>query len=356
MNVFLSWSGEVAKLAAEEFHKWLRRALPAKRIKIYFSPKSNDPGAPWRQALRRALAQSSLGMFFLTRESISSPWVLFEGGAVGKLGHARVFTVLLDLGIADVAALAPPFEEYQAVPLGRDDLWRVVEAIANRVSIARASRGRLRGSFDSWWPNFKQAIDRVIATDLTAVGDWRLVSQASVVSRIARSPFEAKYLFRVARKRLDFVAQNHYFMTVEHEADHLDLLRNFLSRKGRAVTILAMNPRNAAAVRSWTELMGTKDFPDDLRKAVETLRKWKGIASKEKWKGKLDIRLAGLIPTSQTFFDGESDHGGLVLTPMGRKPSNTDRSVFVLRKAKNREAFDGYWTTYTEHLRRAQFL
>jgi len=87
-----------------------------------------------------------------------------------------------------------------------------------------------------------------------------------------------------------------------------------------------------------------------------TLRNWKRIASKDKWKGKLEIRLAGLIPTSQTFFDAQSDHGGLVLTPMGRKPSSTDRSVFFLRKTRNREAFDGYWTTYIEHFRRARPL
>src|SRR5262245_38621556 len=112
MNVFVSWSGQIARVAAEGFHTWLRGAPQLKRIKVYFSPKSNDPGALWRQTLRGALAKSSVGVFFLTRESVNSPWVLFEGGAVGKLGRSRVFTVLLDLGTKDIATLAPPFEEY----------------------------------------------------------------------------------------------------------------------------------------------------------------------------------------------------------------------------------------------------
>jgi hypothetical protein len=353
MNVFLSWSGHVAKVAAEGFHKWLVEELPSNRVKIYFSPSSNDPGALWRKMLRRALAQSSVGVFFLTRDSISSPWVLFEGGAVGKLRKSRVFTVLLDVGTKDLATLAPPFEEYQAVPFQPDDLWRVVKGITRLASISKPSKKDLRHSFDGWWPDFSQCVEEAIAAGLTGNGDWQSVTSARLASRIEGSPFVAKHLFRIAHKRIDFVAQNHYYMTVDHAEEHLKMLRSFLDKKGRLVRFLVMNPQEENAVKAWTNFLRTSDFPQDLQKAVSTFRNWQTHASRERWKGTLEIRLGSLIPTSQTFVDAEDAHGCAVITPMGKKTSNADRSSFFLVKARNKEAFNSYWTMYLEQWQRA---
>ena len=317
-------------------------------MKIFFSPTDVEPGGLWRAVLKRALTKADIGVFFLTGEAGRSPWVLFEGGAVGKLPGSRVFTIMVDLD----TRVPPPFKQYQATQLERDDIWRLIQAIRKQLSKAHGhtvDARKLRDQFEQWWPCYKAAVDKAVSGELSGGGDWSVVTEAMVAHQIADSPFQAKDLFRVARHRIDLVAQNHFYITVDKEEEHTKLLRNFLGRKNRRVQILAMDPKNDSAVEAWAEVMGA-DFLEDLKKALITMRRWQRLAAK--LPGTLDIRLTGLLPTSQNFFDPEQRRGGLIMVPQVNKPSNRDRPTVVIMRHNNRIAFDSYWTSYTERHRR----
>jgi hypothetical protein len=266
-----------------------------------------------------------------------------------------VFTVLVDL---DNRAIPSPFEQYQATPLEADAFWRLVRAINGQVAKScgrRKDLRQLRELFDTWWPEYERTIWECVKPTLSASGDWSLVGDGLVAAQIGNSPFQAKDVFRVAENQIDLVAQNHYYIAVDKREEHTDLLRRFLSRKGRVVNILAMDSRAKAPVKAWTDLMG-KHFPKDLQNALTTLRQWQRLAITERWRGKLEIRLTGLIPTSQTFFDPLHGEGGLVMVPMINKPSTFDRPAVVITKRDNPVAFEAYWTAHFERFRRARRL
>jgi len=319
-----------------------------------------QPGILWREIIKTELTDTDMGIFFLTRESIWSPWVLFEGGAIGKLPGSRVFIVLVDV---ENNNLPSPFKQFQATPLKQDKMWELVKAINDELpkKIRRKhSIQILNNKFLEWWHGYKSKIDKAVKSTFSGSGDWTNVNEALISGRIANSPFQARDLFRIAKYRIDFIAQNHYYITVDEKKEHTILLKRFLKRNNRTVNILAMKPKNdkgddTDAVKAWTELM-SPNFPGDLKNALETLLYWKRLATEENWHGKLNIRLTGLIPTSQNFFDANHPRGGLIITPMINKSSNYDRPVVFITKKENRVAFESYWIAYIERFRRAEKL
>lgn len=357
MRVFVSWSGKMAEDIADSYQHWLAEAFPKRELSVFFTPKNLKPGDRWRDIIRRRLSNSDVGVIFLTRESLASPWVLFEAGAIAKALSSSTYPVLIDVGVGDLPA---PFEQFQATNArDRDNMWDLTWAIREKLRKAhgkKVSRDVLEAAFGAWWPRFSSKVHHRLGGSLSGGGDWALVSPARVAHQIADSPFQARDVFRVARRHVDLVAQNHYFITVDHEEEHLEIVREFLSKAGRRVDLMLMDPKATAAVQAWTELMTTSHFPKDLDAAVDALLKWLGIAKAEKWSGSLEVRMTGLIATSQTFFDRETPNGVLLLVPMINKPSNADRCTFYISKKANRGAFDSYRTAHIERWRRARVL
>lgn len=230
MQVFVSWAGDQAKDVANDFTTWARRAFWGSHTKFFFSENDIKPGSHWRNILRKALKDASVGVFFLTRESMNSDWVLFEGGAIGKLKKAQIFCILIGVKKGEIPS---PFRQYQVTTFEEKDFGRFVETLAKRAKShgGKISTPRLRQRFDSWWPNFYNTVQKKLNKSLNGKGDWTLVSPSKTASCINGSPFELKHLFKIAIHRLDLIAQNHHFMTVENSDDLIDLLRIFLKKK-----------------------------------------------------------------------------------------------------------------------------
>ncbi len=364
MKLFVSWSGGLSKAAALGFADWARAVFPKNRLSVYFSPQDNKPGARWREVLKLQLSGADMAVLFLTRDSLASAWLLFEAGAVAKnlfqSSVPRIYPILVDITHQD---LPSPLEQFQAISLlEEEEMWSLVSRI--RVQLHkddnwRISSASLRERFDTWWAKYRPQMKRRIKKAFGSTGDWSLVRQALISGHIAHSPFQAKEILRTAKHSVDFVAQNHHFITVERADEHFDLLRRFLSKKTRKVRFLAMSPDDAAhraAIDAWTELAGTDHFLEDLLNAIDNLRLWKRLAKEEKWKGSLEIRLTGLIPTSQTFFDADERDGGLVMIPMMNRPSNLDRPAILIKRRVNPDAFNTYWVAHCERFKRAKVL
>src|ERR1700743_130514 len=101
MKVFISWSGESSKALADVLRNWLPLVLHY--VEPWMSDVDIDAGDRWADAVAKELEASNFGIICVTRENISSPWILFEAGALAKsLKGSRVIPLLFALDMRDV--------------------------------------------------------------------------------------------------------------------------------------------------------------------------------------------------------------------------------------------------------------
>jgi len=95
MRIFLSWSGQRSRKAAEAFHLWLPDVLQS--VHPWMSSEDICSGAGWNQQIRTALNDSNFGIVFVTRDNRESVWLMFEAGALAKhVDEARVVPLIVD--------------------------------------------------------------------------------------------------------------------------------------------------------------------------------------------------------------------------------------------------------------------
>ena len=90
-------------------------------------------GVSWVTELRDRLEESSVGIFCLTSDNLTAPWLLFEAGAISKTKNARACTLLLDLKEADVE---PPLGNFQHTTTSKADVLRLVKTVNSAVAAA----------------------------------------------------------------------------------------------------------------------------------------------------------------------------------------------------------------------------
>lgn len=153
MDIFISWSGERARVVARTLRDWLRCVIQPS--KPWMSEEDLGPGTRWSIELARRLEATNFGILCLTKESLNRPWVLFEAGALAKaLSEARVCPLLIDLDPRD---LPPPLAQFNAVPATETGVFQLVRSI-NRATQAPGDaepleEDVLRRTFEKWWPD-----------------------------------------------------------------------------------------------------------------------------------------------------------------------------------------------------------
>src|SRR5258708_35734875 len=86
-NVFISWSGERSKHAAEALRKWLPIVLQAAKPGI--SSSDIDKGSRGLDEVGKALEGMKVGIICLTPENLTAEWILYEAGALSKTLDAK---------------------------------------------------------------------------------------------------------------------------------------------------------------------------------------------------------------------------------------------------------------------------
>ena len=123
MKIFISWSGDKSKAVAEELHTWLRRVIH--QSDPWISSRDIEQGARWSNELSHQLEDACIGIIILTRENISSPWILFETGSLAKiLDRTFVCPYLLDLKYSE---LQGPLAQFQASMANEADTRKLVQ-------------------------------------------------------------------------------------------------------------------------------------------------------------------------------------------------------------------------------------
>lgn len=82
IEVFVSWSGSRAKTIARSLKDWIPCVLQS--VRPWMSEDDLDAGSRWQVELAKKLEQVNFGIICLTPETVNTPWVIFEAGALSK--------------------------------------------------------------------------------------------------------------------------------------------------------------------------------------------------------------------------------------------------------------------------------
>jgi hypothetical protein len=171
MKLFLCWSGRRSQNFAGILSGWLPK-VAGDKLKPKVS-REIEKGVVWFDALSRDLEGSGAGLLCLTPESLTSPWMHYEAGALsGTLGKTQrppegplpsqlqpIFPFLLGV---EAGALTGPFAAYQSTSAAScEDSFRLIKSIASAMPKPERPTWDLRAKFDEHWP--------VLQTELKAI-------------------------------------------------------------------------------------------------------------------------------------------------------------------------------------------
>ncbi|HEX4965448.1 MAG TPA: hypothetical protein VF173_31850 [Thermoanaerobaculia bacterium] len=110
------------------------------------------------QTLAKELESSNFGVICLTRDNLSSPWILFEAGSLAKsLEGCRVIPLLLDIEFSEISG---PLAQFQAKKVDRAGLSEAVQSL-NQASTQPIPGTRLSELFDALWPKFDKQVTAI---------------------------------------------------------------------------------------------------------------------------------------------------------------------------------------------------
>ncbi|MFJ8205167.1 toll/interleukin-1 receptor domain-containing protein [Micromonospora chalcea] len=153
MRIFISWSGEPSRSIARAVRDWLR--VVVQHSDPWMSDQEIASGVRWNDSLADALEQSDFGLVCVTRKNQSSPWLMFESGALAKhLKTARLVPLCIDLSPSEITS---PLQVFQARTLDRNGIHRLVQDLSAlaKQPVPRESVDML---FEAMWPKLEPAI------------------------------------------------------------------------------------------------------------------------------------------------------------------------------------------------------
>ncbi len=130
MKVFISWSGEKSRLVAIGLKAFLQDVN--QRIIAWFSDTDIKAGDRWGNELASRLESSNYGIICVTQESLQSPWVLFEAGALGKVvTGSKVCPYLIDLTRKQLTGPLSQFQSKEATKEQTLEMLQSLDLIGN---------------------------------------------------------------------------------------------------------------------------------------------------------------------------------------------------------------------------------
>lgn len=157
-NVFISWSGEMSHRFALALYNWLPTVIQA--IDPFISSEDIRKGTRWFQEVQGGLQEISFGILCLTPDNIHSDWILFEAGALSKLGHSRLSPILINVSNSDL--YGGPLSHFNTTSINRGEFYKLLKSINESLRDGRLSDNRLETAFALAWPNFEKQLGELI--------------------------------------------------------------------------------------------------------------------------------------------------------------------------------------------------
>jgi hypothetical protein len=164
LGVFISWSGERSKLLSLQICWWLPRVLSATRP--WMSERDIHKGERWSSQIGGQLQGHRVGIICITPENMTSPWLLFEAGALSKsVGDAKVCPLLFGMRASD---LEGPLSQFQASTFDRTEMFSLMSSLNDELDDDRVEEQILRDSFDKFWPELEERVRAISHMPLSA--------------------------------------------------------------------------------------------------------------------------------------------------------------------------------------------
>lgn len=168
LRVFLSWSMSRSEAVAQAFKEWLPSVL--QNVRPYYTPDDISKGSRWASEIRGELEASDFGIIFLTPENLSSPWILFEAGALSKLEKSKVAPLLLGLEPTDVSG---PLSQLQLTKFNKDECFKLVKSLNRVLEGLALDPTVLTNVFEKWWPELDDKVQAAMAKPPISVSSSR---------------------------------------------------------------------------------------------------------------------------------------------------------------------------------------
>ncbi len=145
---------------ADTLRVWLKDVIQA--VDPWISGSNIEKGTRGGLEITKELEESLVGIFCLTRENLSSPWLLFEARAISKHREAgHVCTYLIGLTSNDVEE---PLSQFQHTRADKEDTLQLLQTINNLLDIP-LEVDRLERAFNQKWPELEQVIENLPSTE-----------------------------------------------------------------------------------------------------------------------------------------------------------------------------------------------
>ncbi len=165
IKVFISWSDKSSSsyVVAKGLKDWIQK------VNHFTEPflSSDDilVGERWNEVLNKEIDESGFGIICLTKNNLTSPWILFEAGVLsGRYNsHRRVCPLLIDIELEE---LKPPLSQFNCVTADKDGLFKLIESINKIPNEGQAVPDKiLIDSFNVWWNEIEQVFASVTKVD-----------------------------------------------------------------------------------------------------------------------------------------------------------------------------------------------
>jgi hypothetical protein len=235
-------------------------------VEPWLSQSDIQAGERWSIEIAKELENCNFGVICITRENLSSPWILFEAGALAKsMQDGRVIPLLLDLDFKEISG---PLAQFQAKKTENASIKELVVSL-NKGATSPVPEAQLDKLFLALWGDLERQITSIPKSSTPAKHNRpqgeileELVSSVRNVEMRVRDAMDEYPMFR-KRRRSRFhpmMMQELMHRTAEGPRDPIQILFAASLLRDEAPWIYELALEAYRAVRS-----GRKD---EAKKAV----------------------------------------------------------------------------------------
>ena len=157
MKIFISWSGEPSKKAAQALRNWLPFVIQS--LEPWVSSTDIEAGERWSPEVNKQLELTDFGILCLTPQNLTAPWILFEAGALAKsLTSSKLCPYLIGVSPSE---LKDPLAQFQTLNNTKDDTFSLVSAIYGALPSQHINESQLETLFERFWPDLEKKFKEI---------------------------------------------------------------------------------------------------------------------------------------------------------------------------------------------------
>ncbi len=158
MKIFVSWSGLQSAAVAEALKEYLPMINNA--FDLWLSSDDISKGSRSTLEIAKALAAARAGIICLTPNNLTSPWILFEAGAIAKQVENPLACTLL-IGALEPSDVTKPLGEFQHTRLKEKELLQLVMNLNKAAGENARNDTEIAKAFKLCWPELQEKLDNL---------------------------------------------------------------------------------------------------------------------------------------------------------------------------------------------------